>query len=75
MKKTCIANILVLVLHNVLQLRRHLLRLGEEVDEELCHVLLLASVQWLVVHGVGFAEGEGVACFPLRLKQIGKHPS
>ena len=39
------------------------------------HVLLLASVQWLVVHGVGFAEGEGVACFPLRLKQIGKHPS
>ena len=50
---------------------------GKELDEkdELCHVLLLASVQWLVVHGVGFAEGERVACFPLRLKQIGKHPS
>ena len=49
---------------------------GKELDEkdELCHVLLLASVQWLVVHGVGFAEGEGVVYFPLRLKQIGTHP-
>ena len=45
-----------------------------EVNEELCLVLLLACVQWLVVHGVGFAEGEGVGCFPLRLKQIGTHP-
>ena len=43
---------------------------GKELYEkdELCHVLLLASVQWLVVHGVGFAEGEGVVCFPLRLR-------
>ena len=52
-------------LHNVLQLRRHLLRLGEEVDEELGHVLLFPGVEGLVVHGVGLAEGEGVVRLPL----------
>ena len=34
----------------------HLLYLGDEVGEELCHVLLLPGVQRLLVHGVGLTE-------------------
>ena len=61
-------------LHNVLQLWCHLLRLGEQVDEELRHVLLLPGVERLVVHGVGLAEGERVVGLPLRFQQVGEHP-
>lgn len=47
------------------QLLRHLLDLGDEVSEELGHVLLLASVQWLLVHRVGLAERSRVVGLPL----------
>lgn len=49
------------------QLLRHLLDLGDEVGEELRHVLLLPGVERLFVHGVGFAEGSGVISLPLAL--------
>lgn len=47
------------------ELLRHLLNLGDEVSEELCHVLLLASVQRLLVHRVGLAERSRVVGLPL----------
>lgn len=51
----------------VYQLLGHLLYLGDEVGEELRHVLLLPGVERLLVHGVGFTEGPGVIRFPLTL--------
>lgn len=51
----------------VYQLLRHLLDLGDEVGEELGHVLLLAGVQRLLVHSVGLTEGPGVVRLPLAL--------
>lgn len=51
----------------VYQLLGHLLDLGDEVGEELGHVLLLAGVQRLFVHRVGFTEGSRVVGFPLAL--------
>lgn len=49
------------------QLLGHLLDLGDEVSEELSHVLLLAGVQRLLVHRVGLAEGPRVVGLPLAL--------
>ena len=45
-----------------------------EVNEELCHVLLLASVQWLVVHGVGWCRMRG-GCILSSQTQANRHPS
>ena len=45
----------------------HLLYLGDEVGEELCHVLLLPGVQRLLVHGVGLTERAWVVGLPLAL--------
>ena len=61
-------------LDHLLQLGRHLLRLEEQVDEELCHVLLLARVERLVLHGVSLAEGDGIVGLPLAFQEVGKHP-
>lgn len=49
------------------QLLGHLLDLGDEVGEELRHVLLLPGVERLLVHRVGFTEWPGVVRFPLAL--------
>lgn len=49
------------------QVLRHLLDLGDEVREELGHVLLLSCVQRLFVHCVGLTEGTRVVRFPLAL--------
>lgn len=51
----------------VYQLLGHLLDLCDEVGEELGHVLLLAGVQRLFVHGVGLTEGPRVVGLPLAL--------
>lgn len=51
----------------VYQLLGHFLNLGDEVGEELGHVLLLAGVQRLFVHGVGLTEGPRVVGLPLAL--------
>lgn len=51
----------------VYQLLGHLLDFGDEVGEELGHVLLLAGVQRLFVHGVGLTEGPRVVGLPLAL--------
>ena len=48
-----------------LQLRIHLFQLGDEIGEELCHVLLLAGVQRLLVHRVDFAKVLWVVSFAL----------
>lgn len=55
------------------QLLGHLLDLGDEVREELGHVLLLAGVQRLLVHRVGLAEGPRVVGLPLALLHARKH--
>lgn len=52
---------------HVYQLLGHLLYLGDEVCEELCHVLLLSSVERLFVHSVGFTERSWVVGFSLTL--------
>lgn len=57
------------------QLLRHLLDLGDEVSEELRHVLLLASVQWLLVHRVGLAEWPRVVGLPLAFLHARKQVS
>lgn len=49
------------------QLQGHLFYFGDEVCEKLGHVLLLAGVERLLVHSVGFAERSGVVGFPLAL--------
>lgn len=49
---------------------RHLLHLGDEVSEELCHVLLLAGVQRLFVHRVGLTERPRVVRLPLALLEM-----
>lgn len=58
-------------LHCVFQVLGHLLYLGDEVGEELGHVLLLARVQGLLVHGVGLTERTGVVRLPLALLEPG----
>lgn len=52
---------------HVYQLLGHFFDLGDEVGEELGHVLLLAGVERLFVHGVGLTEGPGVVGLPLAL--------
>lgn len=51
----------------VYQFLGHLLYLGDEISEKLCHVFLLSGVERLFVHSVGFTEGSGVVGFPLTL--------
>lgn len=51
----------------IYQLLGHFFDLGDEVGEELGHVLLLAGVQRLFVHGVSLTEGPGVVRLPLTL--------
>lgn len=51
----------------VYQLLGHFLYLGDEVGEELRHVFLLAGVERLFVHSVGFTERPRVVRFPLTL--------
>lgn len=58
-------------LHCVFQVLGHLLYLGDEVGEELGHVLLLARVQGLLVHGVGLTERTWVVRLPLTLLEPG----
>ena len=52
------------------QFRGHFLNLGDEVSEELSHVLLLARVQWLVVHDVHLAEALWVVRLAFTLLKI-----
>lgn len=50
-------------LYKFLQLRRHLFKFGDEIDEEFRHVFLFARIQWLVVHLIHFAEAARVVRF------------
>ena len=53
------------------QFWRHLFHFGNEVCEELCHVLLLPGVEGLLVHGVCLTERPRVIRFALALLQRG----
>ena len=57
----------------VYQVVGHLLNLGDEVGEELGHVLLLPGVQRLLVHGVGLAERTRVVGLALALLHTHTH--
>ena len=53
--------------HITYKLRPHFFQLGDEICEELGHVLLFACVEGLVVHGVDFTEAARVVSLPLTL--------
>lgn len=44
------------------QFWRHFFYFCYQVSEEFCHIFLLSSVQWLLIHGIGFTERPWIIC-------------
>lgn len=52
------------------QFWRHFFYFCYEVSEELGHILLLSSVQWLLIHGVGFTERPWIVRLTFAFLQV-----